>query len=143
MKKRLLVILFIFLPFLLSAQQIDPLMQEVIRRDYVGELPTLAFMIIIFNVFITFAKIVLDHRLKRRLVDKGVSDTIIESILKPAPVDTKNQVIKWFIILAAASAGLFIVNSTLPLGIHSLAIMTGSLAVGFLAYFVFLKLTEK
>jgi TctA family transporter len=39
--------------------------------------------------------------------------------------------------------GLFIVNQYLPLGIHSIGIMAISIAMGFLAYSLYLKRFDK
>jgi len=45
--------------------------------------------------------------------------------------------------LTGIGLGLTIINYTLPLGIHSFAIIAFSIAASFLGYFLFLKQDEK
>jgi len=67
----------------------------------------------------------------------------VEQFLQPGAKDTKNQIIKWFLVLTGLGLGLTIISMTLPLGIHSMAIMSFSIALSFLGYYVFTKRTEK
>ena len=59
------------------------------------------------------------------------------------PKEDRNINIKWFAILTGIGMGLTIINYTLPLGIHPLAIIAFSIAASFLGYFLFLKQDEK
>lgn len=100
--------------------------------------------LVIFMVFIlAILKRYLDHRLKNKIVDKGVSETIASSILQSNPQEDRNANIKWFSLLAGTGAGLTIVYFTQPLGIHSLAIMCFSVSASFLGYYFFIKETSK
>jgi Zn-dependent protease with chaperone function len=74
-------------------------------------------------------------------VDKGVPENIASSILQTNSKESRHINIKWFALLAGIGAGLTIVNYTLPLGIHSLAIMMFSISLSFLGYFFYLKLS--
>lgn len=94
----------------------------------------IALMIFILSIL----KRVFEHRLKNKIVDKGVNESITSSILQSRD-EGKHVNIKWFALLAAAGAGLLIVNYTQPLGIHSLAIMALSISAGFLSYFIYLR----
>lgn len=94
----------------------------------------IALMVFILSVL----KRVFEYRLKNKIVDKGVSESITSSILQTRD-EGRHVNIKWFALLATAGAGLLIVNNTQPLGIHSLAIMALSISVGFLSYFIYLK----
>ena len=97
------------------------------------------FVVLAFMVFIlAILKGIFEYRLKHKIVDKGIPENIISSLLKDKG-EGRNINIKWFAILAGLGAGLTIVNYTLPLGIHSLAIMTFSIAFSFLGYFFYLK----
>jgi hypothetical protein len=97
------------------------------------------FVVLAFMVFIlAVLKGIFEYRLKRKIVDKGIPENIISSLLKDKG-EGRNINIKWFAILAGLGAGLMIVNYTLPLGIHSLAIMTFSIAFSFLGYYFYLK----
>ncbi len=87
---------------------------------------------------------ILDHRVKDKLIDKGASETIITQLLKPINQESSRDVnIKWFCILAAIGAGLALIGFFQPLGIHSMAIMSFSLAAGFLGYHYFTRKREK
>lgn len=85
----------------------------------------------------------MDHKLKDKILEKGVPDEIVSSVLKTNPKEDRNLNIKWFAILMGLGTGLAIINYTLPIGIHSLAIMAFSIAASFLGYFFFLKQSEK
>ena len=102
------------------------------------------FVVILFMAFLlAILKWILEHRLKNKIIDKGVSENMVASVLQTTTKQDGNANIKWFAILAGIGAGLTIVNYTLPLGIHSLAIMFFSTAASFLGYYFFVKKTEK
>ena len=92
---------------------------------------------------LTIMKRILDHRLKNKILERGITDSVALSILQTNPNENRNINIKWFAILTGLGAGLTIVDFTRPLGIHSLAIMTFCIAVSFLGYFYYLRKTEK
>jgi len=68
---------------------------------------------------------------------------VISSLLQTKTGEDRNINIKWFAILAGIGAGLMIVNYTMPLGFHSIAIMAFSISLSFLGYYFFLRLSEK
>jgi len=88
-------------------------------------------------------KRIMDYRIKNKIVEKGVPENIVSSILQTSPKENKNTNIKWFALLAGIGAGLTIIYYTLPLGIHSLAIMAFCIAASFLGYYFFLQQSEK
>ena len=98
------------------------------------------FVVALFMIFIlTIMKRILEYRLKNKIVDKGIPENIASSILQTNSRESRHINIKWFALLAGVGAGLTIVNYTLPLGIHSLAIMTFSISLSFLGYFFYLR----
>jgi len=99
----------------------------------------LAIMIFILALLKNF----FEYRLKNKIVDKGVDESITSSILQPTPKEGIHTNIKWFAILAAIGAGLLIINFTLPLGFHSLAIMAFSISLSFLGYYFFIMKIKK
>lgn len=102
------------------------------------------FVLGLFMIFIlSILKRIMDYRLKNRIVEKGIPENIASSILQTNPKENRNTNIKWFALLAGIGAGLTIIYYTLPLGIHSLAIMAFCIAAGFLGYYFFLKQSEK
>ena len=89
-------------------------------------------------------KRILEHRLKNKIVDKGISENMAQSILATRPTeDNKNANIKWFAILAGIGLGLMGVTLTRPFGFHSLAIMAFSISFSFLGYYFFIRNAQK
>ncbi|NCT76880.1 MAG: hypothetical protein GXC78_20275 [Chitinophagaceae bacterium] len=100
--------------------------------------------LVIFMVFIfSMLKLILDNRLKNRIVDRGIGEEMANSLLQTKGVDNRQQVIKWFALLAGVGAGFTVINYTQPVGYHSLAIMAFSISISFLGYYFFLKQSEK
>jgi ABC-type proline/glycine betaine transport system permease subunit len=98
----------------------------------------------LFMLFIlAIMKRILEYRLKNRIVEKGIPENIVSSILQTSSKEDRNINIKWFAILAGLGIGLTIIYYTLPLGIHSLAIMAFCIAASFLGYFFFLRQSER
>ena len=94
------------------------------------------FMYFIINII----KRIFEHRLKNKIVDKGISENIAQSILATQkPEDNRFANVKWFAILAGIGLGLMVVNYTQPLGFHSLAIMAFSISLSFLGYYLFTR----
>lgn len=92
---------------------------------------------------LTVLKRVVDFRLKNKIVEKGIPENIVASILQTNPKEDRNMNIKWFAILAGLGVAFTLINFTLPLGIHSLAIMAFCIAASFLGYFFFIKYSDK
>lgn len=100
--------------------------------------------LVVFMVFIfSMLKLILDNRLKNRIVDRGIGEDMASSLLQTKGEDSRQQVIKWFALLAGVGAGFTIINYTQPVGYHSLAIMAFSISISFLGYYFFLKQSEK
>ena len=101
-------------------------------------------MLAILGFIITFLQRILDHRLKNRILDKGIPENLVSSLLQTNHGgEEKNVNIKWFAILAGLGAGLLIVYYTQPLDIHSLAIMAFSISLSFLGYYFFTRRSGK
>ena len=146
MKKSILVSVLFFLVAIVNAQpkQQDIELIKFEKNSYnnmqMFEVSTTIFAAGLFMTFILLVlKRVYDYRLKTKIVEKGVPENIIASILQPSRNEDGNSNIKWFSILAGIGAGLTIVNYTQPLGIHSLAIMSFCISVSFLGYYFFTK----
>ena len=114
-------------------------------NEDVFEVSAAIFVVGMFMYFIiNIMKRIFEHRLKNKIVDKGISENIAQSILETrAREDDRQANIKWFAILAGIGLGLTGVNYTQPLGFHSLAIMAFSISLSFLGYYFFTKNTEK
>ena len=97
----------------------------------------------IMSFVLILLKSILENRLKNKMLDKGISENVIESILKKDPNSNKNNSVKWFLILLGLGSGLAIVNNSLPLAIHSFAIIFISVSVSFLLYSIYLRYFTK
>jgi len=106
-------------------------------------LGTIALVAIVMFSILQMIKYLMDYRLKNKIIDKGISEELASSLLHVDPNESKNINIKWFAILAGIGAALTIIYYTLPLGIHSLAIMAFCISASFLGYYFFLRKAEK
>jgi hypothetical protein len=106
-------------------------------------LGTIALVAIVMFFILEMIKYLMDYRLKSKIIDKGISGELASSLLHIDPNESKNINIKWFAILAGIGTALTIIYYTLPLGIHSLAIMAFCISAGFLGYYFFLRKAEK
>ena len=113
-----------------------------VDKDILVGIGMLTLIALISFTILTIIKRWMDYRLKNRSIDNGLSESVINSILQDGANRNKNSNIKWFAILAGVGTALTIINYTLPLGIHSIAIMTFSVSASFLGYFFFLKYTD-
>jgi hypothetical protein len=143
MKKLVTIAIIFFTPFVLYAQEDLRIGGGFNIKDEYFRIITAIFVLYLMITFIlAIIKTILDFRLKSRMVDKGVSDKVVEQFLQPQNRDAKTQAIKAFLILAGIGVGLTAINFTSPIGIHSFAIMAFSIALSFLGYFYFIKRSE-
>lgn len=140
MKKTINITAIIATPFVANAQNIN---SPAIDKEIFNVCATI-FVLGLFMIFIlVILKRIMEYRLKNKIIEKGIPENIVSSILQTNPKEDRNANIKWFAILAGLGAGLTIIYYTLPLGIHSLAIMAFCIAASFLGYFFFLKRSER
>jgi len=137
MKKTATIITAGLVSFTANAQGGMEFRPEVFRTVAI-----MLFMGMLMYFIINIIKRIFDHRLKNKIVDKGISENIANSILSTER-ENGNTNIKWFSILAGIGIGLMGVNYTQPLGFHSLAIMSFSISLSFLGYYLFTKNTNK
>jgi hypothetical protein len=100
-------------------------------------LPVFGFYLLCSFV-LAIIKLVLNYLLKRQIVAAAVSESIVQRLL-PGPQDEQNKVVKWVALLLSTGTGLALCNRYLPLGLHSVVILLVSTALGFLAYYFFLR----
>jgi hypothetical protein len=143
--KKALAVLFVSMSFITANAQSNfgPLGDRDFDEDIIHITGTLIGIFLFTSFFLGVIKLISDGRIKRKMLDKEVSETIVEKYLQPTNTDSKSTAIKWFIVLACIGVGLTIINLTLPLGIHSIAIMAFSIALSFLGYFFYVKRSEK
>lgn len=100
-------------------------------------------MVLIALFILTFLRYILDSRIKHRIIEKGIPDNLATQLLTNTKKDDKLQTLKWFCLLAATGVGLMFVYYTLPLDIHSFAIMCFSISIGYLGYYFIMKQFQK
>ena len=137
MKKVITIIAAGLVSFTVNAQgDFDMEFRPEVFRSVVAIFVVGMFMYFIINIM----KRIFEHRLKNKIVDKGISENIAQSILATqSPEENKYSNVKWFAILAGIGLGLTGVNYTQPLGFHSLAIMAFSISLSFLGYYLFTR----
>ena len=124
-------------PALLPA--LDANAVELVRRIIV---PAILFSLLSY-VVLTAIKLVLNHLLKNKIIDTAIlSETVVERLL-PGPQNEQNKVVKWIALLLSSGVGLTVCSRYLPWGVHSVIIMLFSTALGFLAYYLFLRRQAK
>ena len=141
MKKVITIIAAGLVSFSVNAQgDLDMEFRPEVFRGVAAILVVGMFMYFIINII----KRIFEHRLKNKIVDKGISENIAQSILATQkPEDNRYANVKWFAILAGIGLGLTGVNYTQPLGFHSLAIMAFSISLSFLGYYFFTRSAGK
>ena len=114
---------------------------DVVYNEEILQVAAAIFVVGMFMYFIIdILRRIFEHRLKNKIVDKGISENIAQSILATQkPEDNRFANVKWFAILAGIGLGLMVVNYTQPLGFHSLAIMAFSISLSFLGYYFFTR----
>lgn len=143
MKKTILLAMISPLPFVSNAQQNFSENNVHLNMEVVRIASTILVIVLVMIFVLSLLKRMLEYRIKNKIADKGIPESLASSILQPNTKEDGSVNFKWFSILAGMGAGLTIVNYTLPLGIHSLAIMSFSIAASFLGYHYFLKRSEK
>ncbi|RRB01140.1 hypothetical protein [Larkinella rosea] len=129
MKKLLSVLAGMAAPFVVQAQNTTP----YIDRDLVAVGVALVAGGFGLLFILEIIKRLFAYQLKRKALELGLSEV-------PAQTGQESRTtIKWFAIWTGIGTGLTLVYLTLPVGIHSLAIMAFCLAASFLGYFFYLK----
>lgn len=146
MKKRISLFAILFAALAVNAQPNDrpaPLLDRSFYYDALHISSVLLVIILIAYTVLAIIKVILDHRIKNKLVERGAPESIVTQLLQPVNRDSRNTTIKWICIFAGVGLGLSLIDFFQPLGIHSIAIMSFCLAAGFLAYFFLTRNAEK
>ena len=126
-----------------NAQNNDKFSDGELRFESMHIFAAFANIVLFATAIYLFVKLILDHRIKNKLLEKGAPDDITAQFLETTIKNDKGVTIKWVCILAGLGFGLLIANYTQPLGIHSLAIMCLCLAFSFFGYFLYIHYSDK
>jgi hypothetical protein len=147
MKRIITIAIILLMAITANAQTDNDASKTIIDSGFMRELLStsgaLVAVFLITTFILNFVRLVLDNRIKNRLIEKGAAENLVSQLLQPFSKENKMEPIKWFCILAGIGLGLSLINYTQPLGIHSLAIMSFSLAASFLGYYFFNRKNEK
>lgn len=144
MKKLITIAAILLIPFASNALQISTLPDGTnVSTEVIGIPAVILVLYLVLTFILTIAKSIMDNRLKSQMIEKGVSDKVVEQFLQPDSKDVKDQAMKSFLILSGIGIGLTIISLFRPVGIHSIAIMTLCIALSHLGYYYFLKRSEK
>ena len=131
--KRITTTIFVLLScYMVNAQGVYRVDSELLSA-----ISIMLFFILLGVFILAIVKLIFDHKVKNKLLDKGAPEDLVSQMLQPVKKDSRDTIIKWFAILAGVGIGLFLVDYFQPLGIHSLAIMSLSLSGSFLGYYFF------
>jgi predicted AAA+ superfamily ATPase len=127
----------------LSQQSIDGDVDNSLSSGSIESvLPIIAITLAVLLI-IQVTKYILDHKLRNKIIDRTISEQLANSILQKSAADKKDESVKWSILLLSLSGGLTVAYHTMPLHIHSLAIMAFSAGISYLIYFFYLQKKNK
>lgn len=136
MKKIILSAVGFSLSFLVFAQEKTESVNQPHYKEIIA--PIIVVGLLIFLI-ISVTKYILEYRLKNKIVNKGISEQLSATILEKNSENKNDEAMKWAILLCGIAIGLTITYYTMPLHLHSLAIMTLSISASYFAYFFYLK----
>ena len=142
--KGFLLLLFCLTAWGASAQSVPVLAPDYSAVQYIAKsvfLPIFG-LFLLCNFVLVAIKLVLNYLLKRQIVAAATSESIVERLL-PGPQDEQKKVVKWVALLLSIGGGLTVSSWYQPWGIHSVIILIFSTALGFLAYYLFLRRQTK
>ncbi|GAA4001722.1 hypothetical protein GCM10022408_11270 [Hymenobacter fastidiosus] len=142
--KGFLLLLFCLTAWGAQAQSTPVLTPDYSTFQYIAKsvfLPVFG-LFLLCNFVLAAIKLVLNYLLKKQIVVAATSESIVERLL-PGPQDEQNKVVKWVALLLSIGGGLTISSWYLPWGLHSVIILIFSIALGFLAYYLFLRRQTK
>lgn len=144
MKKSITIALLSLTSIGLHAEGVYKLQNGTEISRQIIDIPASILAVYIVSIFlINIIKAILSFVLKTKMINKGVSDQMINQLLQPDKNEDKKDALKSFFILMGIGAGIAINIFFLPIGIHSLVIILFCMAFSFLAYYYYLRRLEK
>jgi hypothetical protein len=143
MKKILSIAVLLSVSIAASAGDLEFSQPFRIPQQYINMFVFVFVIYLIMRFILTISKMVMDHRVKNKLLEKEVPENLVIQYLQPANKGPRNETIKWVTIFLSIGIGLLLVSWSEPFGLHSLAIMSFSVAGGFWAYNYFTRKAGK
>lgn len=104
-------------------------------------LPPILFISFLIFMVTLLVKHFLDHRLKSKMIEKGMSEQLSTYLFNKN--DQDRDIIKLAILFCGIGTGLIFTHITSPINLHSLAIMAISIGLSYFAYFFYLRKQDK
>ena len=139
MKRILISTVILLAAFCANAQDLDPLRENARLYEIVGTSRLLGTILVYAISILLLIKLILDYRIKEKLIEKGASEAVISQLLSSVGKGGNYVNIKWFFIFAGLGIGLGFVYLSRPIGLHSLAIMSLCISLSFLGYYLFVR----
>src|SRR5882724_12029438 len=115
MRKIIAIISLVLISVFVNAQSTyDPFRDSSFMHDFIQISGTLLAVFLVSSFFLAIIKMFLDHRIKNRMIDKGVGENVVSQFLQPGKKETTNTAIKWFIIFAGIGLGLTLIDLFQP-----------------------------
>ncbi|WP_343669081.1 hypothetical protein [Chitinophaga sp.] len=139
MKKLTFITLLMACPALARADsEVITLVQGVdIPTVIVRTVIVVLLFFIVSSFLLKLLKILLNHRLKSKMITMGIVGAEAERMLEKGTA-SKHSAVKWFFLLLSAGIG-FAVTSRLPSGPLPFGILIICISLGFGAYYLYLK----
>lgn len=83
-------------------------------------------------------QLVLDHRLRVQMIERGLPEEAIRQLLATNPKERQAAALKWCLLLAGGALGFCLATLVTP-GLPMLATVATTLSLAFLAYFFLLR----
>jgi hypothetical protein len=144
MKKFLPIAILLFGSLAAHAEDLEFSEPFRIPQEYISMFAVIFVIYLIMRFILAITKMIMDHRVKDKLLEKDVPESLVTQYLQPNTKGPKNETIKWVTTFLSIGIGLLLVSWTSPpFGLHSLAIMAFSVAGGFWAYNYFSRRANK
>ncbi|RFS19151.1 hypothetical protein DVR12_24570 [Chitinophaga silvatica] len=132
MKRIIITSIFGILSLSAYSQPLEGLNKEMMV-ELERSIILLVFLFMISSLILSLMRMILDNRLKNKMIEKGVPVEVIANMLPKKSELTSTA--KYFCILTAICVGLLLISFFPPLGLHSAAIMGFCIATGLLGYY--------
>ena len=136
MSKLFIASVMAMMPFIVSGQTSQ---SPGIDKEIFNICATIVALALFMIFTLAIIRRILEYRLRNRIIEQGMPEHLVQTVLKTTVREDRNVNIKWFAVLAGFGVGLTVIHYSQPLGIHSLAIMAFSLSFSFLGYFFFIN----
>ena len=142
MKKVITFLAMLFVSIQVMAQErFDPFSNKGFMEEMGRTFSIILLFALIMGFIITITRMILDYRIKRKMIERGISEELASKLLQTGK-NAKNEALKWFLILLSIGSGFLLISLFKPLGLHSIAILSFSLAVGFITYYYLIRKPE-